>query len=600
MARFARVVVESKLLQLDRQFDFVIPPELDKDISFGSRVSFHIGRSKAKQTGFVVELLETSEFASSSLIEVVGDRPPLTREIFEFAREVANRQCVAIGEILAAAVPDHMAKTSVEAPDVFLEAAQPQATREIFLSSGRQEQIGEVLCPSWMVQFAQQAKLTFAQGLSVLLLVPEVSDLDLLEQACKETGLEPVVMSPRQKRSDRFRIFHSLLGATQVVLGTRSAIYAPVANLGLICLADDLDESWREQGSPNTHTRELTLMRAGKSVSLLFAAPYRSLEMQRLVEMGYVVEANKNAAPPRISFTEPGVRLDAASFDMAKSSINSGPLLILLPRKGSSAAAYCGACGERQRCKCGGYIWEPTSGILQCRICSKTHTSCQSCTSSNLKRGRTGSLRTVSEIGKAFPNATVYEATAEKVPSVPEKPNVIVVATPGAAPRLTRGYSGLLVLDCDIWLAMQHLTAEQLAMRDWTEAMELVAPDGRAVFEGLGKHLGQPLALWQHIQLASAALAETAALGLPPSVRIASLEGTPKTVEEAVRVAVDSGAEVLRNSGGKALIRFKYAQGAEVSKVLRAVAVKAAARSTASGNRRGLNVVMDDIKALSS
>ena len=158
----------------------------------------------------------------------------------------------------------------------------------------------------------------------------------------------------------------------------------------------------------------------------------------------------------------------------------------------------------------------------------------------------------------------------------------------------------MLVLDCDVWLSMQHLTAEQLAMRDWTEALELLAPEGRAVFEGLGKHLGQPLALWQHVQLAKAGLAETTSLSLPPSVRIASLEGTPKVIEEAVSKATAGGAEVLRNAGGKALIKFKYSQGAEVSTALRAVAVKAVARHTSSGNRRGLKVVMDDMRALNS
>ena len=70
MARFARVVAESKLLQLDRQFDFVIPGELAESIQFGHRVSFFIGRSKTKQTGFVVELLEASEYATSSLVEM--------------------------------------------------------------------------------------------------------------------------------------------------------------------------------------------------------------------------------------------------------------------------------------------------------------------------------------------------------------------------------------------------------------------------------------------------------------------------------------------------------------------------------------------------
>ena len=601
MARYARVVAESKLLQLDRQFDFVIPGELAESIRFGHRVSFFIGRSKTKQTGFVVELLEASEYATSSLVEIVGDRPVLTKEIYGFARDVANRQCVALGEILSAAIPDHMARTAVSEPSTTLPIElTSKPLRQALLASGRQEPVEGVLLPSWMAEFVRAAKSTSELGQSVLLLVPEISDVVALVGACERAGLTPVAMTPDLKRSERFKVFHSLLGATSVVIGTRSAIYAPVANLGLICMADDLDDSWREQGSPNTHVRELALMRAGDKVSLLFAAPYRSLELQRLVDIGYLAEHPKDSAPPRISFTEPGLRLDSARFEIAKESIKKGPLLVVMPRKGSSAAAYCQSCGERQRCDCGGYIWEPTSGRYECRVCSKLHTACQACGSANLRRGRTGSQRTVAEIGKAFPNSTIYEATAEKVPAVSDKPNTIVVATPGSAPRLASGYAGLLVLDCDIWLAAQHLTAEQVAMRDWTESLELLSPNARAVFEGLGSHLGQPLALWQHVELAKSALAETSALKLPPSMRIASLEATPKVLEEALLVATKSGAEVIKNSGAKALIRFKYSQGVDVAQGLRAVAIKAAARTTASGNRRGLKIVMDDMKALNS
>ena len=411
MARFARVVAESKLLQLDRQFDFVIPAELSESIQFGHRVSFFIGRSKTKQTGFVVELLETSDYATTPLVEIVGDRPVLTKEIYGFARDVANRQCVALGEILSAAIPDHMARTAIAEPSTTspLELSS-KPVRQVLLANGRQELVEGVLLPSWMGEFVRLAKLTSDSGMSVLLLVPEISDVYALVGACERAGLTPVAMRPDLKRSERFKVFHSLLGSTSVVVGTRSAIYAPLANLGLICMADDLDDSWREQGSPNTHTRELALMRAGEKVSLLFASPYRSLELQRLVEIGYLAEHTKNSAPPRISFTEPGLRLDSASFEMAKESIKKGPLLVVMPRKGSSAAAYCQSCGERQRCDCGGYIWEPTGGRYECRICSKLHTACQACGSANLRRGRTGSQRTVSEIGKAFPNSTIYGA----------------------------------------------------------------------------------------------------------------------------------------------------------------------------------------------
>lgn len=101
MAKAVRVAVESPLMQLDREFDFLVPKNLESVICFGQRVSFRFGRSKTPQTGFVTELLESSKFATSPIDAVVAQDPVLTMQMLNFSRTVANRQCVALGEILA-------------------------------------------------------------------------------------------------------------------------------------------------------------------------------------------------------------------------------------------------------------------------------------------------------------------------------------------------------------------------------------------------------------------------------------------------------------------------------------------------------------------
>jgi hypothetical protein len=83
-------------------------------------------------------------------------------------------------------------------------------------------------------------------------------------------------------------------------------------------------------------------------------------------------------------------------------------------------------------------------------------------------------------------------------------------------------------------------------------------------------------------------------------VRIASLEANAKVMGEALAAVARVGAEVIRNSGTKALIRFRYSQGMDVAKELRSIAIKATARATAAGNRRGLKIIMDDLKELNS
>ena len=599
MPRFASVVVESKLARLDREFHFIVPARLEADIEVGQRVSFTLGRSKKPNLGFVLELLAQSDYATTELTEIVHPKPVLTAEVSSFARLVAERQAVSLGEILQLAIPDHMPKVAISE-----DRAEPpleirrKAAREAYLGSASRVSQKDGQIPDWLSVGLTRIKAELEAGFSVLVLAPDEKDVDYLTQSFEGEGLSPVTFVASDKRSLRFQKFHQVLAGANLVVGTRSAIYAPMHNLGLIWVLDDLDDSHREVGSPFSHTRELALIRAGEKASLLFSSPYRSMEIQRLIEIGYLSEIPSPNRVPKISFSDDSQRLDDASFSLARQALTNGTLLVLLPRRGVSAALYCKVCDERQSCGCGGYIWEPKPALLLCRVCGKPHTQCAACRSDSFRKGRSGSTRTAAEIGRAFPNSRIVELTADTSPEIVDRPNQIVVATPGSAPRINPGYAGLLILDCDIWLARQTLFAEQLALRDWSNAIDLLAPGARAHLSGLNALLGKPLSLWQHREMASAALAEAKKLGLPPAVRIATCEAESAVLEKTSATLKRIGAKTLANDGERLLVSFSYSIGSAVAKELKALALTVQTRKVKDRNLRGLKVIMDDPKAL--
>ena len=614
MSPYVAVVVESDLIQLDRVFDFLVPEEIQDKIEFGQRVSFYLGRAKKLHTGFIVGISDLSEFAKTPIDSIVSLTPVLTPEIYEFSRKVANRQCVAIGEILSAAIPAHMPRIevpvalpsqSIAIRDEIIHLNQPLSDRSAVLLAAKTVKVGKDLLPAWAVLLAQEAVQVYSQGRSSILAVPEESEVQTLLQALAELGAKDVTLPLKSsgKKSTRYEQFQQILSSEScIVVGTRSAVYAPVRNLGLIALFDDADDSLREQGSPFTHARELAMMRAGNHVRLILAANYRSTEVQRLVEIGYLSDHDSIISPPKISFTPPGSRFDEAAFKLIRERLSSGPVLVLMPRKGSSAAVYCAGCDTKLKCKnCGGPIWEPTSGILTCRLCKATHHSCKECGSTKIRLGRTGSSRTVAELGKVFPNTLIAEASGQKKPSGLKLKNQILVATPSSAPRLSSGYSAVLILDPDVWLSSQSLRAETIAIRDWMEAIELLAPDGRAVISGLDGGLGQALSLGQHRELARAQLRDLTSLGLPPSTRICSLEASSDSIIEAVEICTRLGAKLLRQELGEhssTLLSFSYSIGPDLAGALRALAIKTNARLVGTNKRRGLRIVMDDARAL--
>lgn len=590
-----RVAVESPLLQLDREFDFLVPNELASSIQWGSRVKFRLGRAKTETTGLVVDLLDKSEWAKAEITSIVGDRPFITKELYEFCKAVSMRQVVALGEILQTACPPHMPRTKLDAPQEVPHGSVSISNETILTST--QVKLQDVLVPSWAKLFVEKAQEQLSLGNSSILIVPEAADVEPIKQAAHERRLDIIVWESTPK-STRYQNFHRALGQVRVIVGTRSAVYAPVANLGLIAVADDADDSYREVGSPHTNLRDLALLRAANKASVLFAAPYRSVEIQRLVEIGYLKEIAYPSKPPRIAYSMHGDRIDDTSVKLAREALRQGTLLVLLPRKGSSAAAYCQDCGERLRCRCGGYAWERIRDLFECRICAKPFTECGNCRATSFRRGRSGSTRTAAEIGRMFPNSTIYEATQEKKPEVQERINQIVVATPGSAPRLKRGYSGLLIIDPDIWLSSQSLHAEQNALRDWCEAMELISPDGRVVIAGLSDQLGRPLALWQHREIARASYQEAKQLRLPPAVRLVRILGTQKQLQMATNALLAHGAQQLRSDGTSVVFRFDYARGSEIGRELRAIATSAKAVVRGQRNVRGFSVVMDDLEGI--
>ncbi|MEY4409662.1 MAG: hypothetical protein RLZ99_135 [Actinomycetota bacterium] len=614
MSSYASVVVESDLLQLDREFDFLVPDQLKSLVRVGQRVKFQLGRTKKLATGFISKLPATSSFATSELVEIVDLEPVVSSEIFNLARQVANRQAVALGEILQQAVIEHMPRIPKPAITEFLYTPHPLpelpgveqlADRCAVLTSARSITFNGHRFPDWCWLFAKAAIESVEALKSAIFVLPERDQIVQLAELFAALGLSELTTTwlPGAKKSERFTNFHRALGREfSIVIGSRSAIYAPTRNLGLIAVFDDGDDSLREQGSPYTHAREIALMRAGSNVKLLFAANYRSLEVQRLVEIGYLRDFAVKLPPARISFSAPAQRLDAASFKLMREALEQGPVLVLIPRKGNSATVYCGGCDERLTCsKCKGPIWETEKGEYRCRVCQGISHSCAKCGSSKLRRGRTGSTRTAAEFGKAFPGIAISEMTSDTKAVAVKKNKHLVLATPGSAPRVANGYAALLILDPDVWLAMPVLRSEQTAIRDWVEAIELLSDSGRAHIAGLDSDLGQAISLGQHRELASTALREVNSLALPPAARVATLEGNQETIASALDAVTKLGAAILRSNlaeSASALIRFSYSQGPEISTSLKALALKTNARLVGANKRRGLKIVMDDPAAL--
>jgi primosomal protein N' (replication factor Y) len=675
----ARVLLESSLPHLDRPFDYSVPAGIDAAAQPGVRVKVKFNGQEL--TGYLVERAAESD-AGHTLVplhKVVSPVPVLTPAVAELAGRVAARYAGTVSDVLRVAVPPRVAKLEKEfAPDGRLDpelfasgpapeprggsaAAEPPAhpgpapatswgsyrNGPAFLqhlSAG--ESPRAVLSAlqgfgpgGWPRMVAEAVAAVRLSGRGAVVVVPDHRDLDRVEDALLE--LLPADDVARLAADDgptpRYRNFLRVRsGAAGVAVGTRSAAFAPVRNLGLVVCWDDGDELHIEQRAPYAHAREVLLLRAAQEgAGCLLAAHSRSTEAERLVESGWArpVEAERavlRRTVPRVLNTADSfelerdplariARLPGAAWRAAKEGLERGPVLVQVARAGYAPSLVCDNCREPARCNsCSGPLAvagsSGTSAVPQCRWCSTQAPAwrCTSCNGVRLRRGATGALRTAEELGRAFPGTPVVTSSGDQVKAAVPDTKALVVATVGAEPLAAGGYAAALLLDGDSLLRRENLRAGEDAVRRWFNAAALVrpAPDGGLVVITADDAAGVGALLrWDPAGFAQRELSLRQELQLPPAVRIASVTGGRTAVGHFTQAieqrlgaqgivlrtagpaplvmaaggppgAAPGGRQALREAGEdvRTLVFIPYAQAADATKVMRAVKAAAAAK----------------------
>ncbi|WP_019204312.1 primosomal protein N' [Tsukamurella sp. 1534] len=572
---------------LDREFDYLVPPELDADAQPGVRVRVRF--SGRLVDAYVLERLPRSEHDGklAALGRVVSPLPVLTESVLRLATEVAVRYAGTRADVLRLAIPPRHArveKALLEQDHVDPDPPAPPADGApaplseythgpqfvAAATDGRAPHAVWQALPGedWAARLAELATAVVASGRTALLVVPDQADLDRLAAACAH--LDPAVLAAGLGPSARYRRWLlARLGRTRVVIGTRSAAFAPLPELGLVVLWDDGDESLVEPRAPYPHTREVLALRAHQSgAALVIGGFVRTPEAQALVEAGWAAEVVAPRAlvrerSPRIVGTADSdvalardplarsARLPAEAFAAARAALDAErPVLVQVPRRGYAPSLSCTRCRTPARCRrCHGPLEQAAGGVLRCRWCAQADPSyrCPACGGTAMRAVIVGSARTAEELGRAFPGAAVALSGGDKVLTEVSGGRRLVVATPGAEPITEGGYGAALLLDGWLMLGRADLRAGEETLRRWMNAAALVAADGAVVCGAdAGIPVVQSLIRWDAAGFAATELAERAAVGFPPATHLAALDGAEADVlAVAEAAALPAGAEIL-------------------------------------------------------
>lgn len=587
----ARVLPMLTVPHLDREFDYQVSAEQSDDAQPGVRVKvrFH-GRLV---DAFVLERRsETDHVGKLGWLEkVVSAESVLTHDVRRLVDAVTARYAGTRADVLRLAVPPRHATVEKRV----LEPLEPLSPRDIdtsawdaysggaqFIAALKDARAARAVWQalpgeSWPKRLAEAAAVTVNAGRGVLAVVPDQRDVDLLHAAAVDhvDGARVVALSAGLGPAERYRRWLSVLrGQARLVIGTRSAGFAPVADLGLVMLWDDGDDSLTEPRAPYPHAREVAMLRAHQLRCAAMIGGYaRTAEAQALVRSGWAHDLTATrhtvrAHAPRVVALEDSAfaherdaaartaRLPTVALDAARAALAAdAPVLVQVPRRGYVPALSCAKCRTVARCRhCTGPLSLPgrdAPGAV-CRWCGREELAlrCSRCGSDAVRAVVVGARRTAEELGRAFPGAQVVTSGGDDVvASVPGRA-AVVVATPGVEPAAAGGYGAALLLDSWALLGRQDLRAAEDTLRRWMAAAALVRSRAEggvvAVVAESAIPTVQALIRWDPVGHADSELAARAEVGLPPAVHIAAIDGAPAAVNALLGAAtLPENADVL-------------------------------------------------------
>ena len=422
---------------------------------------------------------------------------------------------------------------------------------------------------TWADVLATALAAAAASGRGAIAVVPTAKNLDLLEAALAERlpADSFVRLSSDSTPHTRYHGFvKARLGQVPVVIGTRAAAYAPVANLGLVVCWDDGDSSLVEQRAPYCHARDVLLLRASaENTAALFAGFSMSSEAARLVRTRWASHVRAPRAlvrdfSPRIFSTGSEfelardplaamARIPHLAFEHARRALARGPVLVQVARSGYIPSFSCERCRMPARCgECSGPLSVASgSSVPSCSWCGHLAQQwrCSECGFTHWRYSAAGATRTAEELGRAFPNVPVISSAGDHVRASVGPEPALVVATPGAEPVAFGGYAAALLLDADKMLRFDSLRAPEAALRRWLNAAALVRPaalEGTVVTTASPSPVEQALVRWDPAWFARRELEERAQTGLPPAVRTAAVTGAEADVRAFMEEFLGSSA----------------------------------------------------------
>lgn len=287
--------------------------------------------------------------------------------------------------------------------------------------------------------YIETLKKILAKGKSGLILVPEISlTPQITSRLFNNFGDEVTVLHSRMSAGERYDSWRRILkGKSRVVVGARSALFAPLKNIGVIVVDEEHDSSYKQSDSiPKYNARDSAVILGSiHKCPVILGSATPSIESMHNAELGkykllQLPERIDDAKLPKIIFVNILAERKKKKMENIFSKVlldkiedrikKKEGVIILQNRRGFSTQIYCEDCGEVEMCdNCSvPMVYHINKNLIQCHYCGLGKPipgACTHCGSISIKYFGTGTERVEDELQFYFPNAKIARVDSDSI-----------------------------------------------------------------------------------------------------------------------------------------------------------------------------------------
>ena len=456
--KYADIIIDISHEAVDRTFQYIIPDEFEDSVEIGMQVSVPFGKGTKARKGYVINITDTPSYDIDKL-KFIADIPDknlqLEGKLIKLAAWMKDKYGSTMINALKTVMPvkekvrlvaskvvetDYIIdKAPVDTLNLEQQALVDEFERDYSLGNLKTYLLHGITGSGKTEVYIECIKRVIKQGKQAIVLVPEIAlTYQNVARFKQHFGDRIAVINSKQSKGEKYREFMKASDrSVDVVIGPRSALFAPCKELGLIIIDEEHDNAYKSEQSPSYHARETAIERArleGASVILGSATP--TIESYFMAQLGtYRLWELKNrpagAKPSQVSVVDMREEMRMGNKTIVSQTLHDlivdrlekkEQIMLFLNRRGYNTCVMCRECGEVVKCpKCDVSLSLHNNGFVMCHYCGhieRQPKECPKCKSKQIGGFGTGTEKVEKEINRMFPEAKTLrmdkDTTAKK------------------------------------------------------------------------------------------------------------------------------------------------------------------------------------------